>query len=986
MYFNKFSSGTILALLALSGMLFLVPLAVPVHASQDASLPTISTNINVYINGAGTVGSSLKITNPISNSYAITSITIFAPTNFAFSAFGGLGTYFNLEPVQTAGAITFTSNVGGLAPGFTDTIPLGTITSSVASPVTAAPPTSTFTTSLIDAGSSPASYPGPTWTVYTLATGTAIASVTPLAPANYVAGSAPLTITATLNTNQPGVPITFKVTTAPHTGFTATVSPSSTTTVASSTTAAATTIFTPSNYAGLVPDSTTITATLGTGGSSLQSSAVTTVAGSPSTVGWFYANTTPFAAGTTIYLTGAGYFNTPSNTALGMLGYISPASPYGHLAVTVSDAYGNSIAFVSISGLSITIAASGGAGFDNSALGTNPLISTITGATGVALGTGYVTYPYFQPYTYGSIGSLTAIMAGTYIPSSTPFSVSANSGTIFTGTQAALYSLVVTGSPGAGSTDKLTATASPANTQPGVPVTFNLCGQQVGATQCAGTTPGYGGNFVGGSQIGFVSSTSTSGTATASYVLDPAFGHAAYWNDTAPAPVVGTPKAILPYVQTTPIVTTTAGAPSTFKVLVFFDALQAHPVTGSFVAGQNAYINVELVDAYGNLAVNTLVNQIQVTLSATSPTALSATTTYIAFGFSYSDSTFGNIQWTVPSSIAAGTVLTLTAAGVVNGVAVSPSTTVTIVSPLPSLNVKSPVPTNGYLYSYTTGLTFSGWANISKGYSPATDSISSIGYKVGTNHWVATPGAGTQDNYVLSTFLPVGLSTIMFNATDANKNTVVSSSYTVLVDIAATTFTFGSATSNTGCVTVTAATAQGDFNTATFTASFGGVAVPAASISWSGTQTPGTAGSLTATICGLTSQTATLSVTGSTLAGLSATSTESLTVTVPFANSISFNTGSATYGLNGAFKGVTLSVTNGWNTPQTIVVYATLKSGSSIYVAEGTVTVAAGGSATVFCVDLQTIPAGPYSVTFAAVTTANQAVSAPTTPISLTAT
>jgi len=116
------------------------------------------------------------------------------------------------------------------------------------------------------------------------------------------------------------------------------------------------------------------------------------------------------------------------------------------------------------------------------------------------------------------------------------------------------------------------------------------------------------------------------------------------------------------------------------------------------------------------------------------------------------------------------------------------------------------------------------------------------------------------------------------------------------------------------------------------------------------------------------------------------TASETLTVTVPFANSITFNTSTATYGLNGAFKGVTVTVSNGWNTAQTIVVYATLKLGSNIYVADGTVTVGAGGTASVFCIDLQAIPAGSYSVTFAAVTTANQAVSAPTTAITLVAT
>jgi len=154
----------------------------------------------------------------------------------------------------------------------------------------------------------------------------------------------------------------------------------------------------------------------------------------------------------------------------------------------------------------------------------------------------------------------------------------------------------------------------------------------------------------------------------------------------------------------------------------------------------------------------------------------------------------------------------------------------------------------------------------------------------------------------------------------------------------------------------------------------------------SGTLTLGVSSTLTATISGLVAGTNTLAVSGKTLAGLSGSASASITITVVFANSITFNTGTATYGLNGAFKGITISVTNGWNTAQTIVVYATFKSGSSIYVADGTVTVGAGATASVFCLDLQTIPAGTYSVTFGAVTTANQAVSAPTTAINVVAT
>jgi hypothetical protein len=262
---------------------------------------------------------------------------------------------------------------------------------------------------------------------------------------------------------------------------------------------------------------------------------------------------------------------------------------------------------------------------------------------------------------------------------------------------------------------------------------------------------------------------------------------------------------------------------------------------------------------------------------------------------------------------------------------------------------------------------------------------------VNSNHWISSSVASNNKViWSVPVTLPTGLSTIAFNATDNKGNVGIPTvaTYQVLVDSVAPTLTFAGTTSNTGCEVVTAATAAGDFNEATsgtgaFTATYGGVAVPAANIAFSGTQTLGTAGSVTATICGLTTQTATLVVTGSTLAGLSGTASESLTVTVPFADSISFTTGSATFGTVGAYQGITVPVTNSWNTAQTVVVFATFKSGTSIYVAEGTTTLAPGQTASVFAIDLQTVPAGSYTVTFSAVTTTNAAVSAPTTGITV---
>src|SRR5712692_5583883 len=87
-YLTKFSSGTILALLLLSGVVFLIPLAAPVNAAQNASLPTIkaipSAVAATNVGGVAT-SFSLTVTNPSSNAYAITTVTVTAPTGWTFS-------------------------------------------------------------------------------------------------------------------------------------------------------------------------------------------------------------------------------------------------------------------------------------------------------------------------------------------------------------------------------------------------------------------------------------------------------------------------------------------------------------------------------------------------------------------------------------------------------------------------------------------------------------------------------------------------------------------------------------------------------------------------------------------------------------------------------------------------------------------------------------------------------------------------------------
>src|SRR5438552_6842702 len=85
-YFTKFSSGTILALLLLSGFLFLVPFALPVHAA-NGSLPTITvTSGSPLEGGVAAQMVTFDVKNPSSNAFAITALAVNAPSGWSITA------------------------------------------------------------------------------------------------------------------------------------------------------------------------------------------------------------------------------------------------------------------------------------------------------------------------------------------------------------------------------------------------------------------------------------------------------------------------------------------------------------------------------------------------------------------------------------------------------------------------------------------------------------------------------------------------------------------------------------------------------------------------------------------------------------------------------------------------------------------------------------------------------------------------------------
>jgi hypothetical protein len=1001
MYINKFSTGTILALLALSGMLFLVPIAVPVHAAPNASLPTLKTTPTLVLQETPT-GLTEAVTNPATNAYAIQTVTLIAPTGWNFTTSANVALTISSTSTFcssalygfTTVAVSLTAiecGTGSLPPGFTATFTGSVDIQGPSSPATAAPVTGLFTTSVSDASASGA-YPGPSWTETSIAgSGTLVspAHTGEVAPtvtvtgntASYTAGGAAQTVTATLTApTQVGVPVTFSAASGsyPTTGFTTTFSPSSSTTTSSG---VVTSSWQPSNHAG---DNTAVKATItGTAFSGTGSVVTTTAAAAPTSV-TFYLGGSPNVFPTTDYVT--------TSVVIGSTTYANIASG---VTLTATDAFGNPAGAAVTGG---TLAAASGflAGVTTETSCT--ITAVVTSPTGcqydTATNTGAVPQ-YSQSGVYAAIGQMSATLTGT------GFSVSGTTGFIQTSTfaSAASFTWPTLASPVAAGTSVDYKVQLTGSSQSGVPVVIQVC---VHST-CAATSKGYTGTFTNGlSSINGV--TNSSGSFGANFAISTALGASLVMNSTVTKPQNAGAQSF--FGSDSETVTTGPGVAASLAVYAVFGngqgAGNSGPALKAATAGATLYVDAILTDAYGNVVTNTSPQQIQVNLAASGVSGgglLSVTTAYISSGAQSTNNTaqgsFGPVAWTLSTTLGASTV---TASAVVAGKAVSGSTTVTTISPLPTINVKSPTPVSGVIYSASPFVTFSGKANASVGYPapfvgsgssyPAAVKIVSIGYKVNSGHWISSSvAAGNQIIWSVPVTLGQGLSTIAFNATDSKGNVGIPTiaTYQVLVDSVAPTFAFAGTTTATGCEAVTITTGAGDFNTTSFTATYNGVAIPAANIAWAGTQTLGTAGTLTATVCGLTAGTGTLKVTGSSFEKVSGTASETLTVTVTLADSVTFASSSATWGTSGAATGVFVSVTNSWGSAQQLTIYATLKSGSSIYVLVGGETLTAGQTGTVFLQDfLTTVPAGTYTVTFSAITTANQAVSAPTTSTTVT--
>jgi len=1030
-YVTKFSSGLALSLLAFSGIFFLIPVATPVFAA-NASAPTITITSNNPVAGGASPTISMKVSNPASNQFTITGFSFVTPTGWSVTVCTA-GGFLDVCTVGAGGGgvtwtvSTFTIGTGaGIPPGSSDVLSFTATAGSAPTSSATYPFTSTFSTKVQDA-SSVGFYNGPSFSIQVMDPDTTVTVGALTTP--YVAGSAALTVTATVtcgadqNTavcpgtlGEPNLPVGWTATGGTYIASTTySFTPSTSTSTSAGT---ATTTFQPSNKAG---DHTFVTATIGTSAvTGTSPGAVATVAGAPTQVTWTL---------TSAATDGNHYITTQATTANGG-GSVTPVTGAEMVntgaSYSIADKFGNPVAFnTALLTWTVTLTALSGAGiFD--ALGlpsvitcTNGGASWMSGATALtptvacpSAGTSAtLPFNYFQSATYDSIGELSAGVSGCLgagCPGSGAFAGAGQSGQLITSTFAAASPVpvvyltsaekaagVVLPSVPAG--DQVNVTATLGTAQAGVPVQLML---DLGTSyETAPAAADYGASSM--VTIGFSNGltyitaiTNAHGQASALFTLDtlatPTAAHAFFLDNVTRPTDSGSAATITFPTDTTTNSTDQAAAivtipntPATFTVLTYYDSTLATAATHA-AAGASLYVDVTISDQYGNVAVNTALTAIQITLAASAGT-LSATTVYINHLASDTASSFGPVTWTMPGAVGSAS---LTASGVLAGKAItSAPATIGVVSPLPTLAIISPVPQSGTIYSKSNSVVFTGQANVSIGYASTgalAVKITGVTYSIdGGTPLTAPITPGNKITFSVAATMTAGLHTVYFNATDSQGNVASSSKYSVLVDTVAPTVAFttktGAVINFTNSVTATITVPEGDLNVTSVTASLNGTALASSHVTVTGTNNLGHSVTYTVTLTGLTAGTDVIGLSATSLAGLTGTAT-SVTVTVQVAFATSVLITSATYGTLGSFTGISVSATNTWTTSQSLVVFAVWKNsaGQTVAVTTGGLTLAAGASGTTFAPLASALPSGSYSVSVFVITTANQPVSSPT--------
>ena len=938
----------------------------------------------------------MKITNPVTNPYAITAITVFVPSSSW--SFGAVPTTTSCGAHLTTATTSYPSAVecsGSLPPGFSDTLTLGSVTGP-ASPATAAPPSGTFTSTIVDAGSTPASYVGPTFSVFSIHSTTV--AVTPSTAQTFTAGGSAITVTATLSSGQPGVPVTWSFGNGAYPTATLTngnANPGGTLSSSSGTTGTSGTVsttFSPSDFSG---DATTVVATL-TATITGATAAVTTQAGAPSTV-----TITPTSGGSTSktnYIQGSSNFGTPVETPALSGTYALVA--IGGITGTVADAFGNAVSG-SVFNEVCTITAFGGS-FDVSSA---PASSD--SPTGGNCGAGTLTSDalYYQPGTYGSSGYVQAVITGNYGSATGPtFSAKGVSQNVVTSTEdtgaTAAPSVTCSGvacvSPlsagsASGTVTTVTVSYTLTNAQAGVPVTFIAINGTGGGSVVPETLTATSGSFVGGNGPSFhpagnparadhanitAMSAVTSGVAkaTATFTIDPTLNSAVMFRVNVAAPTTSAPKALFLDNANSSNFLTGPGSPSKLTVIGCFVSsctFSSTPITKT-VAGQTDYLDVVLTDFWGNPTANSG-GQVQIALafSPTSAGSLSATSVYIKAGVTDTQASFGTITFVINSGVTGS--IAITASGFYAG-----SGALTIVSANPTVTVNTPSGTVGHtVYSNLAGVGFSGSAAVSKGVYPAP-TIASVSYSIDGGS--TQTAAGTTSWSFVGTFSN-GLHSVSVYSTDSVGLKSATNTTTILVDTTAptitapTTLAYGAGTPV--CFSITES--EGDLNAASVVATSNSSAKLTTTLT--GTNNPGASVTYQACVAGLPATTGhwSLTLNAKSLAGNAATAvTATVQVTVAFAQSMVL-TGSLSSSTVNGYTGVSGTFSNQWSASQNVIAFAVWKNsaGQTVYVSAGSATISAGGSQSFFLPEVG-LAAGGYTVNVSVWTTTGQPVSVQT--------
>jgi len=662
----------------------------------------------------------------------------------------------------------------------------------------------------------------------------------------------------------------------------------------------------------------------------------------------------------------------------------------GSIGFTVADKFGNPDA-AGAALVSVTFTALTGGGFFNGVVGTTTQVLAVPNG---------VLQEYSQSSIFGTVGLISGTMTGKYLGVS--FSVSGSTGRISTSTfdlasQLPTIDATTVTAPGCSVIDLLASCQAAGKTatvdyqllvhQQGVPIEVSVDPSSTAVTK--------NGGFSG--SVHTTVYTNAAGLASAVYSVDTGAGAIGIFNANVSAPIDGTPTNYLGNSGSSVdhnTVVTGPGASSTFVISTCFVSPSPAPLWSctvpntpgtSIVNGTSVFVDVSISDAYGNPTTVPSGHQIQLNL-ATSVGTLSATTIYLTGGSSDTYGVLGAVQWSMPKTV--GTSVILSAGGVLSGNSKTTSLTEKTVVATPTFSVTSPAPLNGVIYSPSATVVFTGEANASVGYGPAV-TIQSVGYKVNTGTWKSTTiSPGNQILWSVAATFASGLSTIAFNATDSNSNTVTTSTYKVLVETTAPTLAFTTANGavlnySTG-VQATIKDLQGDLNASSVTATYNGTAVAAANIAVTGTNNPGSSVNYGVSISNLPVGNWVVQLSASNYAGNSASASITVTVQVAFAQSVVIT--SAKSGTLGSFSGISVSATNLWSTSQNLVVFAVYKNGvgQTVAVSTGGLSLASGASGTAFAPLAGALPSGTYSVSVFVITTSNNPVSS-TTSTSVTA-